>query len=113
VCSGTGGGLARLDQDGHWHTYTQATTNGGLPDKLVLTLAPGADGSLWVGTFFGGLARLDKEGHWQTYSRASTQGGLPADAVYALALGPDGALWAGTGVSLGVPSAGLARLAPR
>ena len=91
-----GGGLARLDKDGHWRTYSKASTQGGLPDDSVLALALGADGSLWAGTVGGGLARLDKDGHWQTYSKASTQGGLPYDIVRALALGADGSLWAGT-----------------
>src|SRR5438477_7333340 len=30
-----GGGLARLDKDGHWQTYSKASTNGGLPDDRV------------------------------------------------------------------------------
>ena len=34
----TQGGLARLDKDGHWQTYTKANTNGGLPDDTVLAL---------------------------------------------------------------------------
>ena len=27
-----GGGLARLDKDGRWQTYSKASTNGGLPN---------------------------------------------------------------------------------
>jgi ligand-binding sensor domain-containing protein len=92
---GTSDGLARLDKDGHWQTYTTASTEGGLPNDEVQALALGPDGSLWAGTS-GGLARLDKDGHWQTYTTASTNGGLPDDRVEALALGPDGSLWAGT-----------------
>jgi hypothetical protein len=36
------GGLSRLDRDGHWQTYGQANTNGGLPadDVSALALAP-------------------------------------------------------------------------
>ena len=64
---GTYGGLARLDKDGRWQSYNQASAPGGLPDDTVRALALGADGSLWAGTF-GGLARLDKDGRWQTYS---------------------------------------------
>ncbi|MBV8592183.1 MAG: hypothetical protein JO212_19370, partial [Acetobacteraceae bacterium] len=66
--AGTEGGLARLDKEGHWQTYSKASTQGGLPDDEVLALAVGADGALWAGTHSGGLARLDKAGHWQTYS---------------------------------------------
>jgi hypothetical protein len=94
------GGLARLDKDGHWQTYSKANTNGGLPVDQVWTLVLGPDSSLWVGTS-GGLARLDKDGHWQTYSKANTNGGLPDDHVNKLALGPDGSLWAGTSGGLG------------
>ena len=93
---GTEGGLARLDKEGRWQSYSKASTQGGLPADSVLALAGGADGALWVGTDSDGLARLDKEGRWQSYSKASTQGGLPADRVQALAGGADGALWVGT-----------------
>ena len=74
------GGLVRFDKDGHWQSYSKASTQGALPADFVSALAPGADGSLWVGTARG-LARLDKEGQWQAYSKASTQGGLPNDDV--------------------------------
>jgi ligand-binding sensor domain-containing protein len=96
-----GGGLARLDKDGHWRTYT-ANARGGLPANLVLALARGADGALWIGTEHG-LARRDKDGSWRTYTTASTNGGLPHDRVIALAPDADGTLWIGT-------YGGLARL---
>ncbi len=54
---GTGGGLARRDNEGRWQTYTPASTNAGLPNDTVRALAPGADGALWVGTD-GGLSHL-------------------------------------------------------
>jgi ligand-binding sensor domain-containing protein len=98
-----GGGLAQLDRDGRWQTYSKASTNGGLPNDRVLGVALGAGESVWAGTLGGGLARLDNDGHWQTYSKDSTQGGLPSDYVQALALGADGSLWVGT-------TGGLARL---
>ena len=44
--AGTNGGQARLDKDGHWQTYTQTSTNGGLPNDLVWALAPGPGPSL-------------------------------------------------------------------
>jgi hypothetical protein len=93
--AGTPAGLARLDNDGRWLTYSKASTHGGLPDDRVEALAVGPDGALWVGTN-GGLARLNKDGQWQTYTKASTHGGLSGDEVWALAPGPDGSLWAGT-----------------
>ncbi|MGB8841443.1 MAG: two-component regulator propeller domain-containing protein, partial [Aliidongia sp.] len=83
------------EKDGHWQTYTNASTMDGLPTDFVFALAPGPENSLWVGTL-GGLARLDKDGHWQTYTEASTKGGLPDDSVSALSPGPEGSLWVGT-----------------
>jgi hypothetical protein len=90
---GTDRGLARLDQDGRWLSYT--TANSGLPSVDVSTLMMGADGARWVGTL-GGLARLDNEGHWQSYTTANTNGGLPSGAVQALAPDASGGLWVGT-----------------
>jgi ligand-binding sensor domain-containing protein len=53
---GTEGGLARLDKDGRWQTYS--TAGSGLPDDRVWALAPDADGALWIGTWGGsGAAR--------------------------------------------------------
>ena len=51
------GGLARLDKEGRWQTYTTANTKGALPYDGVSALAPGADGTLWIGTR-GGLANF-------------------------------------------------------
>jgi len=59
---GSFGGLARLNRDGRWQTYSKASTQGGLPDGRVFALAGGADGALWVGTERG-LARLNREGY--------------------------------------------------
>jgi ligand-binding sensor domain-containing protein/integrase len=109
--AGTYGGLARLDREGRWQSYTRANTNGGLPGDMIEALALGQDGSLWVGTRDAGLARLDREGRWQSYTRANTNGGLPGDAIGALALGQDGSLWVGTRVTYDESSrGGLARL---
>jgi hypothetical protein len=54
---GTSAGLARLDAKGHWQTYTEGSTNGGLPSDIVNALVPAPDGALWVGTS-GGLGYL-------------------------------------------------------
>ena len=37
-----GGGLARLDKNGRWQTYSTAITKGGRPNDHVWALAPGA-----------------------------------------------------------------------
>jgi ligand-binding sensor domain-containing protein len=105
---GTAGGLARLDKEGHWQTYTMATSNGGLPDDRVQAVVA-SDGVLWAGTQHG-LARLDKNGRWQTYTKANTDGRLPSDSVTALAVGPDGALWIGTRESQSSRGSGVVRL---
>lgn len=57
-----GGGVARLDKEGGWQSYSKSSTQGGLPDDNVSALAGGADGALWVGTERG-LARLNREGY--------------------------------------------------
>jgi streptogramin lyase len=83
-----------------WRTYTEATTNGGLPNDSIWRLALGAEGSLWIATRTRGLARLDKNGRWRTWVSPI---GLPDNTVRALALGADDVLWVGT-------EKGLARL---
>jgi len=90
-----GGGVARLDKDGRWKTYSTVSTKGGLPHDLVQAVAVGADGAVWIGTEHG-LARLDKDGTWKIYTSANTDGGLPHDHIMALAPRADGALWVGT-----------------
>jgi hypothetical protein len=63
------GGLARLDKDGAWQTYSTANTK--LPVDIIQALAVGADGALWIrSNNGGGLARIEKEGRLQTYSDA-------------------------------------------
>jgi ligand-binding sensor domain-containing protein len=89
---GTADGLARVDRNGHWQTYTKTNTNGGFPDDDVHAVSAGSDGVLWVGTAHG-LARRDRDGRWQTYTKASTNGGLPDDDISELAQGRDGVLW--------------------
>ena len=66
-----GGGLARLDKDGRWQTYSKASTTAACRAiasrrwRSARTAPSGPEPG-------GGLARLDKDGHWQTYSKAST-----------------------------------------
>jgi ligand-binding sensor domain-containing protein len=101
-----GGGLARLDKNGHWQNYTYASTYGGLPSNRLTAMAPGPGGSLWVGTAFErGVVRVDDDRKlWTKYTPASTSGGLPDYDVSALTVGADGTLWVGT------DGGGLARL---
>ena len=59
------GGLARLDKDGHWQTYSRANTKGTTgPRRPGVGARPGR---LPLGrNRGGGLARLDKNGRWRT-----------------------------------------------
>ncbi|HHH41425.1 MAG TPA: hypothetical protein ENK56_05415, partial [Chloroflexi bacterium] len=94
---GTPRGVSRYDGQA-WETFTEASTDGGLPDDRVLTLLAGRDGSLWLGTETGGLARYDPAGaHWRTYTRAD---GLAGDQVLALLEDDQGRLWVGTDAGL-------------
>ena len=97
VWVGTEKGLARLDENGHWETYTTESTYGGLPDDSVLSIQSGLDDSLWVGTGFG-VVQLDKHGDWHAYTVP-----LRDTAAWNLAVGSDGSLWVAN-------SSGLARL---
>ena len=56
--AGTSGGLARLDKDGHWQTYTRANTNGALPNDNVLALA--ATPASWTRRGFSPLATASR-----------------------------------------------------
>ncbi|MFC6839410.1 ligand-binding sensor domain-containing diguanylate cyclase [Xanthomonas theicola] len=79
-------GVTRL-----WNGWTRRySSDEGLPDPLVWTLARDPDGSLWVGTG-SGLARLRDGRYRQVLSREQ----LPTDVPYTLLAEP-GRLWIGT-----------------
>jgi ligand-binding sensor domain-containing protein len=90
------GGLALLDKEGHWRTYTRSSTKGALHDDRIRTLALGPDGSLWVGDFTDVLS-LGRDGRWQDYS---TDANPDLNLVETMATGPDGSLWIGSGAGL-------------
>jgi ligand-binding sensor domain-containing protein len=46
--------VSRLRPDGTWQTFT---TQDGLADNDVLSIAVGPDASLWFGTWGGGVSR--------------------------------------------------------
>ncbi len=74
-----------------WNGWTRRySSDEGLSDPLVWTLARDPDGSLWVGTG-NGLARL-RDGRYQQVLRRAQ---LPADVPYTLLAEP-GQLWIGT-----------------
>ncbi len=67
------------------------STRNGLPSEIVLALAPGTGGSVWVGTA-DGLSHIEGS-KVQSYTSAD---GLPDDLVRSLLVGNDGSLWVGT-----------------
>jgi signal transduction histidine kinase len=67
------------------------STGNGLVSEIVLALAPGANGSVWVGTP-DGLNSIEKN-KVSTYTSAD---GLPDDFIRSLFADDDGSLWIGT-----------------
>jgi signal transduction histidine kinase/ligand-binding sensor domain-containing protein len=80
-----------------------------LGSSRVTSLAEGADGVIWLGTWIGGLSSHDPSAaSVRTLRRqAGVAASLPADPVVAIASEPDGSLWLAMG-----ESAGLVRVDP-
>lgn len=74
------------------YLLTRWTTENGLPQNSVTSIAQTPDGYLWVGTF-GGLARFDGV-RFTIFNSANTPA-LPNSRITALHLGRDGSLWIG------------------
>ena len=74
-----GGGLARLDKDGRWQTYSKAKTQGGLPDDSVLALARRGRRAVGRNGRRPGAARQGRT--LADLQQAKPQGGLPDDSV--------------------------------
>ncbi len=70
---------------------THISTHQGLASDIILSLTPGPDGTLWIGTP-DGLNHLIGS-RIQTYTSAD---GLPDDLIRSLLLDADGGLWIGT-----------------
>ena len=80
-------GLARLTPK----RFTTITKKDGLTMNKVVTVCPGRDGGVWIGSWGGGL------NHWldgQITSLGKTNG-LSSDFIMALAEARDGSLWVG------------------
>lgn len=82
-----GDGLDRW-QNGRLRHYS---VGDGLLSEIVLALAPGADGSIWVGTA-DGLNHIEGA-RVSSYTSAD---GLPDDLIRSLLVDGDGSLWIGT-----------------
>lgn len=92
---GTSGGVAVIDRGAEGDRVLRTE----LAEESVLSLALGADGSLWVGTYYNGLLQQVDGRVARRIGRAE---GLPSVQVRALLADPDGLLQIGT-------SRGLAR----
>ncbi|MFQ3664110.1 MAG: two-component regulator propeller domain-containing protein, partial [Chloroflexaceae bacterium] len=88
---GTGQGVLRVTPD--LPEQIQIPDSPDWPTARVVALGPGADGSLWVGTYLEGVFRRDPDGNWRSFTRAD---GLAGNTVHAIAAAPDGSMWFGT-----------------
>lgn len=88
---GTGHGLYRVRVEAKGLRVTVMRTADGLPHNSVLSLAPGANGELLVGTPRG-LAMVGDDG----ISTLGRKQGLPSGWVWSVALGPSGRALVGT-----------------
>lgn len=91
-----GSGLIRWEQG---RSVRYGVTEG-LPDSVVLTLFPDADGSLWVGMESGGVARYEEAG----FDVYSSRDGMPSEPVSVLSVSGKGEVIAGA------QNGGLARI---
>ena len=82
-------GLAKFD-GAAWTAYD--TSNSGLPDNWVSSIAVDGSGNKWIGTN-GGLAKFDGA-HWTIYS--SSNSGLPNNFITSIAIDGSENLWIGT-----------------
>jgi ligand-binding sensor domain-containing protein len=72
--------------------YIKYTTQDGLTDNWVLTVAVARDGAVWFGTAGRGVSRFDGV-MWKKYT---AKNGLAGNIVYAIAVGLNGSVWFGT-----------------
>jgi signal transduction histidine kinase/streptogramin lyase len=84
-----GGGLVRLDRDGHILTLS---ARDGLPGDRVRCFFQDREGNFWVGIDRGGLVRL-REKQFQVLG---TSDGLSDPVVLGVCEDAEGAIWAGT-----------------
>jgi sugar lactone lactonase YvrE len=80
----------------NWTVYN--TSNSGLPDNDVSSLAIDGSGNKWIGIFDyfgndGGLAKFD-DTRWTVYNTSNS--GLPNNYVHSLAIDGSGNVWIGT-----------------
>jgi hypothetical protein len=69
------------------------TSNSGLPDNVVHSIAIDAVGNKWIGTYNGGLTKFDGT-TWTVYNTSNS--GLPNDFIHSIAIDRSGIKWIGT-----------------
>jgi ligand-binding sensor domain-containing protein len=84
------GGLAKFDGT-NWTIYN--SSNSGLPNNSVLSIAIDGDGNKWIGTYEGGFVKFDGT-NWITYNISNS--GLPDNTVVSIAIDGNGNKWIGT-----------------
>ena len=75
-----------------WQTYN--TSNSGLANNEVRTIAEDTAGNTWFGTWGSGISVLRADGTWQTYNTSNS--GLANNQVYAIAMDVARDIWFGT-----------------
>ena len=83
-------GLVQFD-DANWTIYN--TSNSGLPNDYVVSMATDNNGTMWFGTLGGGLVNFDGTS-WVVYN--TTNSGLADDNVVSLAIDNNDTKWIGT-----------------
>jgi len=78
-------------QNPEWINYT--TSNSGLPDNYILSIAIDGSGNKWIGTYSGGLAKFDGT-TWTVYTTSNS--GLPSNEILSIAIDGSGNKWIGT-----------------
>jgi ligand-binding sensor domain-containing protein len=87
VWFGTARGVARRLPDGRWERFDYES---GTVGPTVRTMAFGADGTGYFGTYASGVSIRRPDGRWE---QLTERGGLKSDLIAAVAAAPDGAVW--------------------
>ncbi|MBX7220682.1 MAG: GAF domain-containing protein [Blastocatellia bacterium] len=98
-CSTFGGGLNRIETDGHITIFNRSK---GLLDNYLTSLLQDSEGNIWCGTRSSGICRFTNE----SFAAFTRETGLTSGTLTGLARTPDGTLWFS---SLG---GGMSSLAP-
>ena len=84
-----GGGVTSYDGSS-FHNYT--TSNSGLPENSVWSIAVDSNNVKWFGTW-GGLAKFDGK-NWTQYTTGNSE--ISGDIIYSITIDKNNVVWAGT-----------------